>query len=655
MRLEFEPNVISSHPAEGGTATDTSIPDSINFEYLLAQGIKAAQKGDRAQARTLLTEAAELDPKSEDAWMWLASISDYPEELLAFLGRALEINPENQKAISWQAATRSLLAKTLVQRAVAAHQEGSTDLAAKCLDEALELDSDCEMAWFWKASLSNDEEQRLEFLDCVITINPNNEEARSAMESIRSSRSERELVDAKRAIACGDTSAAIEMLDRALEQTPHLVEALQLRAHFSISLEEKLEHLRRALDVAPDDPATTAAFDLLTTVARSQTSVDQGSQQSHAAEDSSHDSVVEPFPPEPATNYEADDNSVVMADVPSGYQDDAAAIMNEANDNMVDDETMPTSVEEFSTEDTLDDEFIMPTAFPPITADAYELPADPFIHQDDLSPASSAPEDVGFDRDQKSEMEPCPFCNANIDPQQFQCSSCRAMLTLADLESLLANSNVDSEAIQEAVTQMESEYRSRPFCENDLTILGIGHLNLRNYRAGREYLQEASRLNPNNVILASHVNAIAIRMEEMDRAADAASTMPKGRTILVVDDSATVRKLISAKLEKSGHKVICAEDGVEALARIDERMPDLVLLDITMPRMDGYEVCKNIRSNPAAQSIPVVMISGKDGFFDKVRGKMAGTTGYITKPFGPETLMRALETYLVPDTQPILS
>jgi twitching motility two-component system response regulator PilG len=65
--------------------------------------------------------------------------------------------------------------------------------------------------------------------------------------------------------------------------------------------------------------------------------------------------------------------------------------------------------------------------------------------------------------------------------------------------------------------------------------------------------------------------------------------------------------------------------------------------------MDGYEVCKQIRANPAARDLPVVMISGKDGFFDKVRGRMAGTTGYVTKPFGPETLMKALETYLLPD------
>ena len=119
--------------------------------------------------------------------------------------------------------------------------------------------------------------------------------------------------------------------------------------------------------------------------------------------------------------------------------------------------------------------------------------------------------------------------------------------------------------------------------------------------------------------------------------------------VLVVDDSPTVRKLISGKLEKSGHHVVCAVDGVDALVKLEEGMPDLVLLDITMPRMDGYEVCKQIRASAEGKNLPVVMISGKDGFFDKVRGRMAGTTGYVTKPFGPETLMKALETYLLPD------
>ena len=117
--------------------------------------------------------------------------------------------------------------------------------------------------------------------------------------------------------------------------------------------------------------------------------------------------------------------------------------------------------------------------------------------------------------------------------------------------------------------------------------------------------------------------------------------------VLVVDDSATVRKLISSKLEKAGHNVVCAVDGIDGLAKMAENAPDIVFLDIAMPQMDGYEVCKRIRANPAAKHIPVVMISGKDGFFDKVRGRMAGTSDYITKPFGPDTLMKALETHLV--------
>jgi len=224
-----------------------------------------------------------------------------------------------------------------------------------------------------------------------------------------------------------------------------------------------------------------------------------------------------------------------------------------------------------------------------------------------------------------------------------------AVLSLSDLERLLANSNSDVEAIQEAVTRMESEWNMREFSEQELTVLGIGQLNLNNPEAGFAYLQEASRLNPNNVILASQVNALAIRLDEIRRQNEVHDAMPKGKTILVVDDSATVRKLISSKLEKSGHNVVCAEDGVDAMSVLESTVPDLVLLDIAMPRMDGYSVCKLIRANEATKDVPVVMISGKDGFFDKVRGRMAGTTGYITKPFGPETLMRALETYLLPE------
>jgi len=119
-----------------------------------------------------------------------------------------------------------------------------------------------------------------------------------------------------------------------------------------------------------------------------------------------------------------------------------------------------------------------------------------------------------------------------------------------------------------------------------------------------------------------------------------------GRTILVVDDSPVVRKLIAGKLQESGYNVLSAASGVEALALIASATPDLVLLDIAMPKMDGYQVCENIRRNAATKSVPVVLISGKDGYYDENRAQMAGTSSYISKPFGPETLMKALETYL---------
>lgn len=244
----------------------------------------------------------------------------------------------------------------------------------------------------------------------------------------------------------------------------------------------------------------------------------------------------------------------------------------------------------------------------------------------------------------------CPFCSAGNDASVFECASCHAAVSLSDIEAILSNTQANRETIQNAVIKMEAEWNLREFDERELTMLGIGHLNLRSYDEGLKYLNEALRLAPNNVILSGQINTIAIRRDEMRRQNEMHDGMIKGKTVLVVDDSATVRKLISSKLEKAGHNVACAVDGVEALAMITENLPDMVFLDISMPRMDGYEVCKQIRANPASKHLPVVMISGKDGFFDKVRGRMAGTTDYITKPFGPDTLMKAIETHLVAET-----
>ncbi|MCW5960941.1 MAG: response regulator [Pyrinomonadaceae bacterium] len=211
---------------------------------------------------------------------------------------------------------------------------------------------------------------------------------------------------------------------------------------------------------------------------------------------------------------------------------------------------------------------------------------------------------------------------------------------------MLAYQDADEEIISEKLDRLEAETASVERSVETLKILGIGALNLKQFKKGFDFLQEASNLDPNDVVLSSHVNSLAIRLSEIESKDTQTISIPENKTILVVDDSATVRKLVSGKLEKCGLDVICAVDGMDALEKINESIPDLILLDITMPRMDGYQVCKLIRGNEATKDVPVVMISGKDGFFDKVRGRMAGTTGYITKPFGPETLMKTVEAYI---------
>lgn len=122
---------------------------------------------------------------------------------------------------------------------------------------------------------------------------------------------------------------------------------------------------------------------------------------------------------------------------------------------------------------------------------------------------------------------------------------------------------------------------------------------------------------------------------------------PDGRPlVMVVDDSPTVRKLVSLTLERRGYRVISAFDGVAAIKELGSCHPDLILLDINMPRLDGYRLCKLIKKHEATQAIPVVMLSGKDGMFDKLRGRLVGCSDYITKPFEADALTHKVAKYL---------
>src|SRR5687768_12182396 len=152
MRLEFEPNSSALPFVENEVIGQNA---SSEVERLLREGVRAAQEGKRAEARNLLLSVTESDADNENAWLWLASISEYPEELLVFLNNVLDINPRNERALEWTAATRSLLSKTFVQLGIDAVQEKRPDFATECINKALEYDQQNGMACMSMSSLSD--------------------------------------------------------------------------------------------------------------------------------------------------------------------------------------------------------------------------------------------------------------------------------------------------------------------------------------------------------------------------------------------------------------------------------------------------------------------------------------------------------------------
>ena len=124
-----------------------------------------------------------------------------------------------------------------------------------------------------------------------------------------------------------------------------------------------------------------------------------------------------------------------------------------------------------------------------------------------------------------------------------------------------------------------------------------------------------------------------------------ASAGPSGFKVLVIDDSNTIRRSAEIFLKQGGHEVLLAEDGFDALSKVNDFVPQLIFCDILMPRLDGYQTCAIIKRNPKFSDIPVVMLSSKDGVFDKARGRMVGSQDYLTKPFTKDQLLQAVSQF----------
>ena len=119
-----------------------------------------------------------------------------------------------------------------------------------------------------------------------------------------------------------------------------------------------------------------------------------------------------------------------------------------------------------------------------------------------------------------------------------------------------------------------------------------------------------------------------------------------GLKVMVIDDSNTIRRSAEIFLTQAGCQVLLAEDGFDALAKITDHLPDVIFVDIMMPRLDGYQTCALIKNNQQFKATPVIMLSSKDGLFDKARGRIVGSEQYLTKPFTRDELLTAIRKFV---------
>ncbi len=129
-------------------------------------------------------------------------------------------------------------------------------------------------------------------------------------------------------------------------------------------------------------------------------------------------------------------------------------------------------------------------------------------------------------------------------------------------------------------------------------------------------------------------------------ASDQADGGLKGLKVLVIDDSKTIRRTAETLLSKEGCEVVTAVDGFEALSKIADHKPDIIFVDIMMPRLDGYQTCALIKKNARFHQTPVIMLSSKDGLFDRARGRIVGSEQYLTKPFTKDELVGAIHRHV---------
>lgn len=516
-------------------------------------------------------------------------------------------------------------AAVLLKEGVVAFRAGDKERAREILAQAAENDPHNELVWMWSASVARNRREALAALDRVLELNPSNEKAQQWLQRLR---------PAPPASAPGAAEPAPP------KKPPLTVESAEgeesgpapaARAENTVAPEAAPPAAAKVEPAASPSPAPRPT---LVEKRPAETSLPPPARPSrHSAEED--DPIRALFagagrasaPPEesreePATEPVREDEAHREPE----QQQEAAEELIAAVSTVV--EESPSRESGGPEATPRQDESAKPESFGvgsgAAVAPAREEPAKVHAHRADEAVVDAVQRLGGV---RPISTETCLLCGKR-SLENGVCGFCRAVSDISQLDAISRNDQVDRTVMLAAVERFRKELEAGQSFEANLG-LALAYLNLKQSNDALPRLREACRLQPEHA--------------ELQRQYERLKARP---LILAVDDSKTVQKMIAGVLESQLYRVVLAEDGLQALARLDDETPSLILLDITMPRMDGYQVSRIITGNAATASIPVLMLSGKDGFFDRIRGKMAGASGYLTKPFDPADLLETIQRCL---------
>jgi twitching motility two-component system response regulator PilG len=570
----------------------------------LRAGIAAAQARQFGKARPLLQQVTEESPDDPIGWFWLAIVSSSADQAMPCLRRVLKLDASHEQA-------RTALAKLLLAEANTIASSGLRAAARDLVTEASQVAPRAQSVWLALAVLSDDPDERINALRQAVAIAPDDQQVRTRLRQALLTRGLMLSMDRPAARACfreaatfnpGDPRvwlALAKLADSPADSVDALRELLRFVPHYSGGRGA----LRNAL--AADARALTAA----------ERTDDACERWREAMTLSGGD--VETWLGVAATTSNPDEaaRAVETAYKLNPNDDRAAAAMERLRCSRIDPSAIEAPLDAFARFDALADGF------------ASIEPADQSFEQ--LDSTLDAFAELPMAVELATAVEP-PSVDAVVESEPVVDSPVCAP------EPIVAVTPIPESNPVTIVSAAEPEATA---VSPETTAVVTPVL-------------ESARVDVHALLLKARTGARpAMRLPEDESpvpvpAPPAAPRNGSPRsTVMVVDDSPTIRKILGLTLERAGYTVVAEPDGESAIERLVQVVPDLILLDIAMPKLDGYDVCKRIKQDPRTSGVPVVMLSGKGAFFDKVKGHMAGASEYLTKPFETPAVLAVVKTH----------